>query len=168
VLRALAAEGTTAVLVTHDQSEALSTGREVAVLRAGRLAQTAPPTVLYRDPVDLDVARFVGEAVVLAGTVRSGLVECELGTLRARGTATDGPVHVLIRPEQIRVEAGAGEGELAEVVGSTFHGADTLVRLALPGAHGTTVVAKMFDQEVPAVGARVRLVVAGTVAVYPR
>jgi hypothetical protein len=40
--------------------------------------------------------------------------------------------------------------------------------LALPGTHGTTVVAKMFDQEVPTVGARVRLVVAGTVAVYPR
>src|SRR5204863_5181255 len=40
VLRALEAESTTSVLVTHDQSEALSMGREVAVLRAGRLVQT--------------------------------------------------------------------------------------------------------------------------------
>jgi iron(III) transport system ATP-binding protein len=168
VLLALAAEGTTAVLVTHDQSEALSTGREVAVLRAGRLAQTAPPTALYREPVDLDVAGFVGEAVVLAGTVRSGLVECELGPLRTSGTAADGPVHVMIRPEQIRFAAGAGEGELADVVGFTFHGADTVVRLALAGGSGTTVIAKTFDQKVPAVGERVRLVVAGTVAVYPQ
>ncbi len=45
-----ASEGTTAVLVTHDQAEALSMGREVAVLRDGRLAQRATPTALYRDP----------------------------------------------------------------------------------------------------------------------
>jgi len=168
VLRALAAEGTTAVLVTHDQSEALSMGREVAVLRAGRLVQTAAPTVLYRDPADLDVAQFVGEAVVLAGTARSGLVECALGTLTARDAAVDGAVHVLIRPEQIRFEAGPGEGGLAEVLGSSYHGPDTFVRLALEGGNGTAVVARTFDQEVPAVGERVRLLVAGAVAVYPR
>ena len=45
-------------------------GNEVAVLRAGRLVQTATPTVLYRAPVDLDVARFVGDAVVLPGNRR--------------------------------------------------------------------------------------------------
>ncbi|MGN6866807.1 MAG: ABC transporter ATP-binding protein, partial [Solirubrobacteraceae bacterium] len=44
VLHALAAQGTTAVLVTHDQAEALSMGREVGVLMAGRLVQTAAPT----------------------------------------------------------------------------------------------------------------------------
>jgi iron(III) transport system ATP-binding protein len=168
VVRALAAEETTAVLVTHDQSEALSTGREVAVLRAGRLVQTASPEVLYRDPIDLDVARFVGEAVVLAGTARSRLVECALGTLPARGTAIDGPVHVLIRPEQIRFAAGHGEGVLAEVVGSSYHGPDTLVRLALPGGSETTIAARTSDQDVPAKGERVPLVVEGTVAVYAR
>src|SRR5579862_8752323 len=100
VLNALAGEGTTAVLVTHDQSEALSMGREVAVLRDGRLVQTAPPAVLYRDPVDLEVAHFVGDAVVLAGTVRSGDVECALGTLATRVAVADGDVRVMIRPEQ--------------------------------------------------------------------
>ena len=69
VVDALAREGTTAVLVTHDQSEALSMGREVAVLRAGRLVQAAAPADLYRSPVDLDVAHFVGEAVVLPARV---------------------------------------------------------------------------------------------------
>jgi iron(III) transport system ATP-binding protein len=165
VLRALAAEETTGVLVTHDQSEALSIGREVGVLRAGRLVQTAPPAVLYRNPADLDVARFVGEAVVLDGTAGSGLVECALGTLATRGAAVEGPVHVLIRPEQIRFAAGPG---LAEVVGFSYHGADTVVRVALPGGDETTVVARTFDEEVPAVGERVQLVVVGTVAVYPR
>ena len=60
------------MLVTHDQAEALSMGREVAVLRSGRLAQTATPTVLYRAPVDLDVARFVGDAVVVRGPLVPG------------------------------------------------------------------------------------------------
>ena len=103
VTSALAAEGATAVLVTHDQAEALSMGREVAVLRSGRLAQTATPTVLYRAPVDLDVARFVGDAIVVPGTARSGVVECALGRLRTPGTTAAGTVEVMIRPEQIRL-----------------------------------------------------------------
>jgi iron(III) transport system ATP-binding protein len=105
---------------------------------------------------------------VLAGTARSGVVECALGTLPARGNAVDGPVQVLIRPEQIRFAAGPGEDGLAEVVDLSYYGADTAVRLALPGGNETTVVARTFDQEVPAVGERVRLVVVGTVAVYPQ
>ena len=66
VARGARGEGATAVLVTHDQAEALSMGREVAVLRAGRLVQTAAPRALP-EPVDLEVARFVGEAVVVPG-----------------------------------------------------------------------------------------------------
>ena len=81
VLHALAQEGATAVMVTHDQAEALSTGHEVAVLRDGELVQTASPEVLYRMPADLDVARFVGEAVVIAGNARGELVSCALGRL---------------------------------------------------------------------------------------
>jgi len=77
-------------------------------------------------------------------------------------------VHVLIRPEQISFAAGLGRDGLAEVVGSSYHGPDTVVRLALPGGNETTVVARTFSQEVPAVGERVQLLVAGTVAVYPR
>jgi ABC-type Fe3+/spermidine/putrescine transport system ATPase subunit/ABC-type spermidine/putrescine transport system permease subunit II len=68
VLGAMATAGATALLVTHDQAEALSMGHEVGLLRSGRLVQTAPETALYRAPADLDVARFVGEAVVVPGT----------------------------------------------------------------------------------------------------
>ena len=100
VVTALESEQATAVLVTHDQAEALSMGTEVGVLRAGRLAQTAAPATLYRSPVDLDVARFVGEAVVLPGTVRGTSVECALGVLPLRGSAAEGPASVMIRPEQ--------------------------------------------------------------------
>src|SRR6185437_5773261 len=103
VLGAMTGAGATGVLVTHDQAEALSMGREVGVLQAGRLVQTAAPAALYRAPADLDVARFVGEAVVLSGDARSATVVCSLGTLPVRGAAREGPVKVMIRPEQIRV-----------------------------------------------------------------
>ena len=79
VIRALAEEGTTGVLVTHDQAEALSMGTQVAVLRNGELVQTATPRDLYRTPVDLRVARFVGEAVILPGRAGHGTVDCALG-----------------------------------------------------------------------------------------
>ena len=103
MLHALAEEGTTALLVTHDQAEALSMGREVAVLRDGRLAQRAAPTALYRTPVDADVAQFVGEAVLAPGDASSGLVRCALGQLAVVNPGLEGPVEVMIRPEQIHL-----------------------------------------------------------------
>ncbi len=103
VMHALTAQGTTAVLVTHDQAEALSMGREVGVLMAGRLVQTAAPAVLYRAPANLDVARFVGEAVVLPGRAEAGIVSCPLGELSLIDREVEGSVETMIRPEQIRI-----------------------------------------------------------------
>ena len=65
VVAALRAADATAVLVTHDQSEALSLSDQVAVMREGRLAQIDDPAALYRSPVDVGVATFVGGAVLL-------------------------------------------------------------------------------------------------------
>jgi len=164
VVNALALEGTTAVLVTHDQAEALSMGREVALLRAGRLVQTATPTALYRDPVDLDVAHFIGDAVVLPGTVRAGVVECALGRLEVRTTNLEGDVQVMIRPEQIQL---AAEGISAEVVGHVYYGPETVIRLELTDGTRAPIVAKSFAQDAPAVGAIVQVAVSGPVTAYP-
>ena len=54
------------------------------MLRAGRLVQHGRPPELYATPVDLDVARFVGDAVVLPGAAEGGRVGCALGTLADR------------------------------------------------------------------------------------
>ena len=67
--------GATAVLVTHDQEEALSVSDAVAVLLDGRIRQHADPLTLYRAPADLDVARFVGEAVIAEMQTDKALVE---------------------------------------------------------------------------------------------
>jgi iron(III) transport system ATP-binding protein len=163
----LVAAGATAVLVTHDQAEALSTGREVAVLRDGRLVQTAAPDALYRSPVDLDVARFVGEAVVVPGEAHGGTVGCVLGTLRVRGEGVEGQVEVMIRPEQIRVQRVAGgPGVPARVVGQSFYGAETVLRLELVDSAETAVTARAFDSDGVQIGDEVRLVVHGPVVVY--
>jgi iron(III) transport system ATP-binding protein len=173
VTGALAAEGATAVLVTHDQAEALSMGNEVAVLRSGRLAQTATPTVLYRAPVDLDVARFVGDAVVVPGTARSGVVECALGHLRTTSSEVDGKVDVMIRPEQIRLVSarddapGGPDTVSADVIGHRYYGPDSLVQLRLRDGTRVPVSARTFDLDVPEAGDTVGVVVTGPVAVYP-
>jgi iron(III) transport system ATP-binding protein len=173
VTRALAAEGATAVLVTHDQAEALSMGREVAVLRSGRLAQTAAPAALYRAPVDLDVARFVGDAVIVPGTARSGVVECVLGRLSTPSSAVAGEVEVMIRPEQIRLVRvpedahGTPDSVPAEVIGHHYYGPDSVVQLRLRDGDRMPLSARTFDVDVPDAGDVVGVVVAGPVAVYP-
>ncbi len=130
IVGALAAAGATALLVTHDQSEALSTGHEVAVLRAGRLVQVAAPRLLYTRPADAALARFVGDAVLLRGQAREGWVECGLGRLKLVPGIADGKRDVMIRPEQIRLDGGAGAPR-ARVLDVTYYGHDCSVTLAL-------------------------------------
>jgi iron(III) transport system ATP-binding protein len=171
VLHALAAQGTTAVLVTHDQAEALSTGREVAVLRSGRLVQTAPPSALYRTPVDLDVARFVGEAVVLAGEARAGKAATALGELEMIDPTLEGHVDVMIRPEQIELHAPGARGSTgataAKLIGSTFYGPDTLVELEIPGLATPARARTLRGHETPPPGGRIEVSVLGPVMAYP-
>ncbi|MGH3319451.1 MAG: ABC transporter ATP-binding protein [Streptosporangiaceae bacterium] len=196
VIAALKAAGTTTVLVTHDQAEALSLAERVAVMRDGRIVQTAAPATLYRSPTDPAVARFVGDAVLLSGHVRDGVAECALGRLPAPA-AVDGPAEVLLRPEQIELRpAGAGAGVRARVAGSTYYGHDATVEVRLlpgdaqatgsaagassPAASAqaaslqagvspiiTTVIARTAGHQVPRPGEEVTLDVHGEAVTYP-
>src|SRR5271166_5891539 len=71
VHRVLRDAGTTALLVTHDQDEALSMADLVAVIRHGRIAQTGTPQELYEHPVDPAMAEFLGDANLITGSVDS-------------------------------------------------------------------------------------------------
>jgi iron(III) transport system ATP-binding protein len=168
VLDALVATGSTAVLVTHDQGEALSTGREVAVLRDGQLVQTADPQTLYRTPADLELARFVGEAVVVSGEARGDTVVCTFGALRVRGEVRTGQVAVMIRPEQIRLApTESADGVAARVIRQSFYGAETVLQLELADGSATPITARTFDGAGAEAGTEVRLRVDGLVATYP-
>ena len=170
VAGALESIGATAVLVTHDQAEALSIADQVAVLRGGRLVQLTDPRTLYRQPSDLDVATFVGEAVVLDADVRDGVAHCVLGELHgewagAGGALPDGPARVLLRPEQLRLVPPATGGTAARVRRVDFYGHDSRVWLDLVG--GGSVSARLDGVDVPSAGEDVAIAVRGTARVFP-
>jgi iron(III) transport system ATP-binding protein len=168
VANALAAAGTTALLVTHDQSEALSMGRQVAVLRGGVLAQIAVPQTLYRQPVDADLAQFVGEAVLLPGIAAGGVATCALGRLSLALPTPDGAVELMVRPEQIRFETQTNLGAAqAQVLAVTYFGHDASVLVSLEGG-ATQVTARVPGHTAPQPGAEVWLSVEGVVMAYPR
>lgn len=166
VARAIRAAGATAILVTHDQEEALSMGQRVGVLQHGILAQMSTPEELYHRPVSPYVADFVGDAVFVAGIAENGLVHCALGALRL-ATSVSGPVNVMIRPEQIKLGTEAQNSVPAVLKHVAFYGRDAVVTLGLKNALAEDVTARVFSQSVPPQGGEVWLAVAGTVVAYP-
>jgi iron(III) transport system ATP-binding protein len=142
--------GATAILVTHDQEEALSLADRLAVMRQGQIVQTGSPEAVYGRPASRWAAQFVGEVNVLAGVARGGDVETELGVFDLPKPAT-GSVHVAVRPEQL--ELRSDEQGNAEVVEREFRGHDVLYRLRHEG--GRTVLVQLPSLELHDVGARV-------------
>lgn len=119
--------GTTFVLVTHDQEEALSMATRIGLLEGGRLAQVGTPREIYERPASRSVAAFMGAANILDATIhRSGQVELPgLGvtTLAATGEHA-GAVHAAFRPERLQLSAArpAGEAVAGQVVRSVYRG----------------------------------------------
>jgi len=96
----LAQSGITAVMVTHDQAEAMAFADHLVVMRQGVVADAGPPQRLYEQPADVQTARFLGEAIILPANLKDGLAITPLGPLPVRSCGT-GSASVLIRPEQI-------------------------------------------------------------------
>ena len=180
VLAALRATGATALLVTHDQLEALSVADQVSVLLDGRMAQTADPVELYERPASLAVASFVGDAVVLPGTYDGLMVDCRLGRLPATdptgpatGSAT-GSVDVVLRPEQLVVHAAPAEAAAEQgspepvgvVVERAYFGHDGLVTVRMAG--DLIVRCRVNADVLPRRGERVFVGVEGSAVVFAR
>ncbi len=172
VQAAVRRSGATAVLVTHDQDEALSVADLVAVIRDGTVAQVASPRDLYDAPADPELAGFVGEANLVDGTGQGSTVLTRFGPLALRSghLAAGEPATVLVRPEQLRVASaeGTAEGVPARVVDSGFHGHDTVIRLVTGGGTAEPMVARVGGDRRLAPGAPVVLSVAGRVHCWPR
>ena len=142
--------GATALLVTHDQEEALSLVDRLAVMREGRIVQIGAPEHVYAQPADRFTASFLGEVNVLSGVGRDGGVETELGTFDVRG-APRGLVHLAVRPEQLELRTDRDAN--SEVVEREFRGHDVLYRLRHEG--GRTVLVQLPSLELYEVGQRV-------------
>ncbi len=139
VAQVLRDAGTTALLVTHDQDEALSLADRVAVIRGGRIVQCADPRRLYDSPADAAMARFLGAANLVDGVVADAhRVRTPFGDLPLRSDVPEpGPAAeavVLVRPEQVEIRADGSPGLPGRVTGCEYHGHDAVVTVEAAGA----------------------------------
>lgn len=102
--------GITFIIVTHDQSEALSMANRIAVMEGGTVRQIATPEELYEDPNSRFVADFIGQINLFDGTATASPTEEKVhaivepfGTMEIWGE-TLGPVSLAIRPEKINID----------------------------------------------------------------
>jgi iron(III) transport system ATP-binding protein len=157
--------GATAVLVTHDQEEALSLADRVAVMFAGQIVQADSPETLYHRPVSKQVATFVGDAQFVDGLASGRRVQTELGNLPLT-SAAEGTVSVMIRPEQIRlVPPRLHEPANAIVEDRLFFGHDQLLRVRLET--GGTIHVRLGAYGGIRAGHIVHVAVRGAVTAFP-
>ena len=188
---------TTALLVTHDQAEAMTLADRIVimdrgviqaeamamadhlvVMRSGRVISAGEPRRVYDAPADAELGRFLGEAVVLPGTLESVagklVVNCPLGKLAATAAGTHGcsclgGCEVLLRPEQLTLHA-TGQTGLPEITGviisQSFYGHDSLVRVRLES--GESVSVRAHGSQRFTVNDRVSVRVDAPVTTYPK
>jgi iron(III) transport system ATP-binding protein len=151
VRKLLKAAGSAAILVTHDQEEAMAIADRISLMENGRVVQVGTPDEIYRNPVSAFAASFIGRSNILNGTAIG-----DGGGDRIRppalSRAANGAVALSVRPEQIMLDPDPNG--TASVVGREFRGHDQLYwvqdgsrcLLVISGAGATIEV-----------GARVRL-----------
>jgi iron(III) transport system ATP-binding protein len=173
VQRILQASATTTLLVTHDQDEALSLADRVAVLRDGKIAQYATPQELYARPLDNRLARFVGEANLIAGVLDGAYVDTPLGKLAAlwhgEPLPSPCPVSVLIRPEQIDLHLTNSEAGFAgRIVRTGYHGHDVVLHVQMSQRETSEhLLVRVLGDTRLSPGLAVKLDVRGPVLVWP-
>lgn len=122
--------GTTFIMVTHDQEEAMTVADRIGVMNKGELVQVAAPHDLYETPVSRWVAGFVGDMNLIEGSVKEveggratlttkdiGEVSCAMPNRRAPGT----PLWIALRPEKVAISTAPSDapngfsGQVAEI-----------------------------------------------------
>lgn len=131
----LKGEGISAVLVTHDQEEALSFAERLAVMKEGSIEQIGTPEGVYQHPETAYVADFLGQTNFINAHVKEGIAETPFGRVEVDGAAT-GETLLSIRPERLTMAApNSGNGELKEgrIVGHVFKGHYFTYRVEVEG-----------------------------------
>ncbi|WP_397450959.1 ABC transporter ATP-binding protein [Pseudomonas sp. NA-150] len=163
VAQMLADAGCTTILVTHDQAEALSFANQLAVMRQGKLIQVGAPMDLYLRPRDEETAHFLGDAVVIPGTVDNGWAVCELGRISVGDSTHQGAAQILLRPEQIQLTPADAQsaGCLGVVTDSDFGGNACMLTVKLTGATSRELLVRSLSIHAPTVGSTVGISVSG-------
>ncbi len=143
--------GTTFIMVTHDQDEAMSMADRIGVMEAGRMAQVGDPRELYERPATRFVATFLGDVNLAEARVvgRSG------GLVQVKTAWSSQPIHVgptpggrdsgasatlAVRPEKVTIaadaEAGPGPNRLpGRILGESYLGGGTIYRVETAPGH---------------------------------
>jgi iron(III) transport system ATP-binding protein len=172
VMHILRDAGATALLVTHDQDEALSMSDSVAVIRDGVIAQFDSPATVYTHPKDADLATFVGDVNLVSGTYDGDAVATALGRLPLTdgigAAATGSAATVLVRPEQLVLSAADGQASgVCEVLDQEFYGHDAIVHVRPVGATEPVFIVRVRGGSDWPRGTTAKLGVDGGVVAWP-
>jgi iron(III) transport system ATP-binding protein len=171
VTKVLAEANVATILVTHDQSEALSFSDQLGVMREGRLVQVGAPVDLYLRPRDESTANFLGEALILPAQLADGWADCILGRVAVDDQQRRGPARILIRPEQLElsvVRHDVGDRQsFGTVVEVDYGGSVWILTVQLAngaecGESKDTITVRSSGIRVPAIGDTMRIDILGT------
>ncbi|HEX2538546.1 MAG TPA: ABC transporter ATP-binding protein [Pseudolabrys sp.] len=115
--------GTTFVIVTHDQDEAMTVADRIAVMDRGRLAQVGAPAQVYEHPASRWVADFIGEVTLIEGRFSApGLMQTLIGQVRVADTSVPlgETVWLGLRPEKVSIGRDKPTGDVNALAG-TLH-----------------------------------------------
>jgi iron(III) transport system ATP-binding protein len=121
---------TTMVYITHDQAEAMALADRIAVMERGQILQTATPDVLYREPADETVARFIGDGMIVPVEVLhlGGDGHCDVECfgvrmrMRCAPTQRAGAASACLRVGGLALVARDGAGVAAHVKRAVYKG----------------------------------------------
>lgn len=144
--------GTTTILVTHDQAEAMALSDRIVVMNAGRIVQVGPPEETYERPSTAFVANFLGRTNTLQGAADGARLRIDQMEL-AFESAVPGPVEIAVRPEKMRF---ADAGLSGRVLGRVFQGSHWLCEVET-AVGGVLVIHPNTGSRCPAEGEQVHL-----------
>ena len=154
---------TTALLVTHDQTEALSIADKIALLHHGHIEQFGKPDVVYNTPATVWVADFLGEANKLKASHKDNKAHTILGDTEFVWMGEEQPAKefdAIIRPESLHIT----QGKTWEVVAVEYCGHDALITVT--DKEHNKVLARVHADEMREVGEKVGLKLAGPLIGY--
>lgn len=131
VVALLRAQGTTAILVTHDREEALVSSDKVVLMRDGKIAQMGTPEEVYESPISPSIAVSTGDALVLdAQKFSNGSISYAISQ-SAAGQAPSESGFVVIRPEEISIKEAGAAGVPATLIQLDYYGHDAMLVLKI-------------------------------------
>lgn len=125
--------GMTAILVTHDQEEALSIADRVAVIWNGQIEQVGTPEQVYFQPRTLFVAQFLGRTNLMLSFARGAVADTPIGEV-VLNRAAEGNVLLSLRPEHLALEPDSDGTTVAVVLEREFKGHDITYKVDVTGS----------------------------------